>query len=128
MRDPIDTCVSCFSRLFVTGQTYSYDLGELGRYWRMYRDLMDHWRSILPSDAMLDVRYEDVVGDLEGQTRRLLDFCGLPWDPECLAFHKNRRPVATASDMQVRRPIYRSSVQRWRHYEELLGPLLAELS
>jgi tetratricopeptide (TPR) repeat protein len=127
LRDPVDTCLSCFSRLFTNGQKFSYDLAELGRHWRRYNDLMDHWRGVLPEGAMLDVRYEDVVDNLETQARRLIDFCGLPWDAGCLDFHKNLRPITSASDMQVRQPIYRSSVERWRPYEKHLGPLLAEL-
>jgi tetratricopeptide (TPR) repeat protein len=128
MRDPVDTCLSCFSKLFTSGQTFSYDLAELGRYWRQYNELMGHWRTVLPPGAMLEVRYEDVVGNLEEQARRLIDFCGLPWDASCLSFHKTKRPIATASDMQARQPLYRSSVERWRHYEAHLGPLLAELT
>ena len=127
VRDPVDTCLSCFTRLFSTGQAFSYDLAELGRYYRLYRRLADHWQAVLPPGSMLDVRYEEVVDNLEQQARRLLDYCGLPWDPACLAFHKNERLVSTASDVQVRRPIYRSSVVRWRRYEKHLGPLLAEL-
>ena len=88
---------------------------------------MDHWRATLPAGSMLDVRYEDVVDRLEEQARRLLDFCGLPWDDACLEFHKTRRLITTASDIQVRQPIYRSSLERSRRYEKYLGPLLAEL-
>ncbi len=127
VRDPADTCLSCFSRLFTVGQGYSYELGELGRYYRHYHELMDHWRAVLPAGSILDVRYEDVVDRLEEQARRLLDFCGLPWDPACLEFHKTKRLITTASDIQVRQPLYRSSVVRWRHYQRHLGPLLAEL-
>jgi tetratricopeptide (TPR) repeat protein len=126
VRDPVETCVSCFSRLF-SDLPFSYDLAELGRYFRRYHELMAHWRSVLPAGAMLDVAYEDVVGDLDGQARRLIDYCGLPWDDRCLSFHETRRPVATASNVQVRRPLYRSSVARWRRYEAYLQPLLAEL-
>ncbi|HEY1784249.1 MAG TPA: sulfotransferase [Pirellulales bacterium] len=126
-RDPVDTCVSCFARLFTTGNTFSYDLGELGRYCRGYHNLMAHWRSVLPAGAMLEVAYEDVVENLEEQARRLIDYCGLPWDDRCLNFHENSRPITTASNVQVRRPIYRSSLARWRRYEAFLGPLLAEL-
>ena len=126
-RHPVDTCVSCFSRLFTAGQPFSYDLAELGRYYRRYHALMDHWRAVLPAGVMLDVRYEAIVDNLEEQARRLLDYCGLPWDGACLRFHETARPVSSASDMQVRRPIYRSSVDRWRRYEKHLGPLLAEL-
>ncbi|MCW5691403.1 MAG: sulfotransferase [Pseudolabrys sp.] len=128
VRDPVDTCLSCYSNLFVNGQDFTYDLRELGRFYARYRNLMAHWRKVLPPDAMLEVAYEDVVGDLEGQARRLLAYCGLPWDDRCLAFDKTARPVQTASASQVRQPIYRQSVGRWRVYEKWLGPLLEELS
>ena len=127
VRDPMDTCFSCFSRLFTSGATYAFDLGELGRYYRRYSQLMAHWRSVLPSDAMLEVAYEEVVDNLEEQARRLIDYCGLPWDDRCLEFHRASRPVSTSSNVQVRQPLYRSSVQRWRRYEAYLQPLLAEL-
>jgi len=127
MRDPVETCVSCFSRLFPTGQAFSYDLAELGRYYTWYHELMAHWRSVLPAGAMLDVKYEEVVDNLEQQARRLIEFCGLPWDDRCLSFHKHRRPIATASNVQVRQPLYRSSLARWRRYEPYLEPLLGEL-
>jgi tetratricopeptide (TPR) repeat protein len=127
VRDPIDTCVSCYSKLFMFGQRFSYDLGELGRYYRRYRELMAHWRAVLPSDAMIDVSYEDVVDDLEGQARRMIDYCGLPWDDRCLSFHRNSRQVKTASTVQVRQPLFRTSLQRWRRYEAGLAPLLREL-
>jgi tetratricopeptide (TPR) repeat protein len=128
MRDPIDTCMSCYSKLFNTGLPFTYDLGELGRYYRAYSELMDHWRSLLPPGAMLDVSYEHVVDDLEGQGRRLIDYCGLPWDNRCIDFHRNGHPVRTASAVQVRQPLFRGSVQRWRHYEAGLAPLLHELT
>jgi tetratricopeptide (TPR) repeat protein len=127
MRHPIDTCVSCYSKLFTNGLYFSYDLGELGRYYRAYSELMAHWRSVLPPGAMLDVSYEDVIDDLEGQARRLIDYCGLPWDDRCISFHGTKRPVKTASAVQVRRPLFRSSLQRWRHYEASLALLLDEL-
>lgn len=127
VRNPLDTCVSCYSRLFASGQHFTYDLAELGRYYRRYSELMDHWRSVLPSDAMLDVGYENVVGDLEGQARRLIDYCGLPWDDRCLVFHRTIRPVKTASAVQVRSPLFRSSVERWRKFESWIGPLLEAL-
>jgi tetratricopeptide (TPR) repeat protein len=126
-RDPIDTCLSCFSKLFIETQNHTYDLAELGRYYRGYQKLMDHWRSALPAERILDVRYEDVVADLEGQARRIIAHCGLDWDPRCLAFYETKRPVRTASAMQVRQPIYNSAVGRWRFYESFLGPLRAEL-
>jgi tetratricopeptide (TPR) repeat protein len=127
MRDPIDTCVSCYSKLFASGQYFSYDLGELGRFYRCYTELMSHWRSVLPPGFMLDVSYEEVVDDLEGQARRLIDYCGLPWDDRCLTFHRTSRAVKTASAVQVRKPLFRSSLQRWRKYEADIAPLLREL-
>ena len=127
IRDPVDTCVSCFSKLFSRAQQHSYDLGELGRYYKRYAQLMRHWHHILPSGRILDVRYEDVVADLEGQARRVIAHCGLPWDDRCLAFHKMDRPVQTASATQVRQPIYKTAIGRWHVYEEFLDPLLTEL-
>ena len=126
-RDPTDTCFSCFSTLFAESIPYVYDLAELGRYYRGYEALMDHWRGLLPQGTMLDVLYEDVVADLEGQARRILAHCGLDWDARCLDFHHHRRSVRTASFAQVRRPLYDSSVGRWRDYEAFLGPLRAAL-
>jgi tetratricopeptide (TPR) repeat protein len=129
IRDPIDTCVSCFSTLFADGAlNYTYNLGELGRYYRNYKSLMAHWNRVLPAGRILEIRYEDVVADLEGQTRRILEYCGLKWAPRCLNFYETRRPVRTASATQVRRPIYNSSIGRWRFYEKFLDPLLAEIN
>jgi tetratricopeptide (TPR) repeat protein len=128
-RDPVDNCLSCFSILFTGGGIqYSYDLGELGRYYRAYEALMAHWRNVLPAGVMLEVQYEEVVDDLERQARRIVAHCALDWDERCLAFHTTARPVRTASAAQVRRPIYRSSVGRWRPEKELLQPLLAALA
>jgi tetratricopeptide (TPR) repeat protein len=126
-RDPIDTCVSCFSTLFGGDQPHTYDLGELGRYYRGFEALMQHWRKVLPEGVLLEVQYEDVVDDLEGQARRMVEYCGLEWEEACLAFHKTRRSVQTASVAQVRQPIYRSSVGRWRPYKHLLQPLFQAL-
>jgi tetratricopeptide (TPR) repeat protein len=125
IRDPFDTCISCFSKLFATELKYAYDLGELGRYHKRYERLMKHWHRVLPPGRILDVRYEEVVADLEGQARRIISYCGLDWDDRCLSFHKTDRPVLTASATQVRQPIYRSAIGRWRDYEEHLGPLLS---
>jgi tetratricopeptide (TPR) repeat protein len=128
VRDPVDTCLSCFSIIFAEGwQNQSYELGELGRFYHAYEQLMEHWRRVLPAAAMLEVRYEDLVADLEGQARRMIDYCGLEWNAACLQFHKTARPVRTASTVQVRQPIYRTSVGRWRPQEEVLRPLLAGL-
>lgn len=128
VRDPIDTCLSCFSILFNENQPFAYDLGELGRYYRAYARLMEHWRAALPVGAMLDVRYEELVGDFERQARRILDYCGLEWNDACLNFYDTDRPVRTASQVQVRRPLYQSSIGRWRPGDETLRPLLDGLA
>jgi hypothetical protein len=127
VRNPADTCVSCYSLLFVD-QKYTYDLAELGRYHRHYQALMTHWHSVLPPGRIIDVHYEDLVGNLDSVAQRIVAHCGLPWDPRCLDFHRTERPVRTASATQVRRPIYGSSVGRWRRYEPFLAPLLATLA
>lgn len=125
MRDPMDSCFSCYSRLFASNNLdFAYRLDTVGRYYVRYIRLMQHWHRVLPPGTVLDVRYEDMVADTEGHARRLLAHLGLPWDERCLAFHQNKRIVKTASIAQVRKPIYRSSVARWRHFEAQLGPLL----
>jgi tetratricopeptide (TPR) repeat protein len=127
VRDPVDTCISCFSKLFTEGNFHTYDLAELGRYYRHYQGLMAHWHQVLRPGRILDVVYEDIVADLEGEARRIVAHCGLPWDARCLDFHSTERIVRTASAAQVRRPIYTSSVGRRRAYQSMLGPLLSEL-
>ncbi|HVE23022.1 MAG TPA: tetratricopeptide repeat protein [Acidocella sp.] len=127
-RDPVDTCLSCYSKLFSSGQLFSYDQAELGRYHRDYRALAAHWRTVLPATYFYEVDYEAVVADLESETRRLLDWLSLPWDPACLEFHRTERPVRTASVNQVRKPVYRSSAGRWRQHAQNLGPLLEALA
>jgi tetratricopeptide (TPR) repeat protein len=127
VRDPLDTCLSCFSKLFAGEQNYTYDLGELGRYYRYYQSLMAHWDRVLPPGRIHEVRYEDVVADLEAQARRILLHCGLDWDPHCLSFHETTRAVHTASAVQVRQPIYGNSIGRWRVHAPFLTPLIAEL-
>ncbi len=126
-RDPVDTCLSCYTKLFDGAQSFTYDLAELGRYHRDYQTLMAHWRAVLPASHFLEVDYEAVVEDMETQARRMLDFLGLPWDPACLDFYRTERPVRTSSVNQVRQPIYRSSRGRWRKHAEHLGPLLQAL-
>jgi hypothetical protein len=126
-RDPLDTCLSCFSILFLGNQPHSYDLAELGRYYRAYLHLMEHWRQVLPPGAMLEVQYEEVVADLEGQARRIVAYCGLEWDDACLDFHRTERRVWTASSVQVRQPIYRQSLGRAEAYRHWLQPLLEAL-
>ena len=127
-RDPVDTCISCYSKMFADNLPYTFDLEELGRYHTGYQALMNHWRTVLAPDVMLDVQYEELVADLEGQARRIVAHCGLEWDPRCLAFHRTERSVRTASASQVRQPVYKSSVGRWRAYEPFLAPLLAALA
>ena len=122
-RDPADTCLSIFKTYFTGKHEYSHDLGELGRYYNAYGELMEHWHGVLPG-FIHDVQYEDMVADQAGQTRPLLEYCGLEWDDACLEFHKTNRPVRTASAEQVRRPIYKDSVQLWKRYETQLAPML----
>jgi tetratricopeptide (TPR) repeat protein len=126
-RDPLDTCVSCYAQSFKQPLTYAYDLTDLGHYFGQYRRLMTHWRAQLPL-ALFEVDYEDLVADQERVSRELIGFCGLEWEPACLAFHQTKRPVRTASLNQVRRPIYGSSVGRWRNFDRHLTPLKAALA
>jgi Sulfotransferase family len=126
VRDPIDTCLSCFAIRFER-QPFSFELGELGRYYRAYAALMEHCRQVLPPDAILDVRYEALVSDFENEARRIVAWCGLEWDDACLRFQDAARPVRTASASQVRRPLYRTSVGRWRPDAATLAPLLEGL-
>ena len=121
-RHPMACCFSGFKQLFGEGQAFSYGLREIGNYYRQYVRLMDHWDRVLPG-FVLRVHYEDVVADLEGQVRRLLGFCGLPFEPACLEFHRTERSIRTPSAEQVRRPIYRSGLAQWRNYEPWLEPL-----
>jgi tetratricopeptide (TPR) repeat protein len=126
-RDPVDTCFSCYSKLFLGGLNFACDLGELGRYYRLCDGLMAHWRSVLPAHALLEVQYETLVDDFEPEVRRIVAFCGLSWDPRCLDFSKTERPVRTLSQSQVRQPLFASSIGRWRHYEKHLQPLMDAL-
>jgi tetratricopeptide (TPR) repeat protein len=126
-RDLRDVAFSCFSVHFEIGHQYTYDLSELGRHCCAYAQLMQHWRTVLPEGAILEVQYEELVADLEHQARRIVTHCGLEWDDACLSFHETERSVRTASAAQVRRPIYRSSIGRWRPHEARLQPLLKVL-
>lgn len=124
VRDPVDTCLSCYATHFHESQPFTYDLRELGRYYDACRKLMDHWKAALPEGSILDVHYETLVADLPGEARRMIAHCGLDWDDACLDFANTKRPVWTASAAQVRRPLYQSSVGRWRPASHLLKPLL----
>jgi hypothetical protein len=126
-RDPADNGLSLFKSYFpVRAHYYAYDLSEIGQYYNFYYGLMEHWHSMIPG-FVHDIQYEDMVADQAGQTRSLLDYCRLAWDDACLDFHKTDRPVHTASAVQVRQPIYDSSVQAWKRYEKQLAPMLEAL-
>jgi tetratricopeptide (TPR) repeat protein len=125
-RDPRDTCLSCFFQQFSTGNLFSFDLTQCGRHHVHTDRLIAHWLKALPL-PMLQMRYEDLVADLEGESRRLMSFLGLPWNPACLDFHRTERTVQTSSAWQVRQPIYTRSVGRWRNYQRHLGPLFEAL-
>jgi tetratricopeptide (TPR) repeat protein len=126
-RDPIDSCLSCFSKLFAGAMSFSYDLAELGRYYRAYDVLMAHWRHVLPAGVMLEVQYEDLVADFEPQATRILSYCGLEWEESCRRFHLTQRPVKTSSSTQVRAPLYRAAVGRSQPYRAMMAPLLDAL-
>jgi hypothetical protein len=121
-RDPIDTCLSCYFHDFGPSIPYTLDLRHLGLYYRAYERLMAHWAAVLPV-PVFELRYEELTADQEAVSRRLVAFCGLEWDERCLRFHETRRVVRTASQLQVRQPLYRGSVGRWKRYEAFLQPL-----
>ena len=130
-RDPMDSCFGCFKQHFAKGQTFTYDLFELAEFYLEYDALMDHWDNVLPGQV-LRVQYETVVSDFDNQVKRILDFCGLPFEEACLNFHETKRAVRTASSEQVRQPIYSSSVGTWQRFlphleglRELLQPVLS---
>lgn len=121
-RHPLDACVGCFRQLFAKGQTFTYDLTDLGEYFLEYQRMMDHWQEVLPG-KVLTVQYEELVTDTEAQVRRLLAHCGLPFEEGCLRFYETSRPVRTASSEQVRQPIHTRSIGFWRRYESQLDEL-----
>ena len=125
-RDPMSCCFSGFKQLFAEGQMFSYDQEDIAQYYLDYVRLMNHWDEVIPG-YVLRVQHEDVVADLETQVRRMLDFCGLPFEEACLEFHKTERNVRTPSSEQVRQPIFSTALEQWKHYEPWLGPLKARL-
>lgn len=127
VRDPLDTCLSCYLANFNAGHEFKYNLAHLGHFHRQYQRVMAHWKSVLDL-PILDVCYEDVVADQEGQSRRMVEFLGLPWDDRCMSFYQTKRACTTESSLQIRRPMYATSVQRWRHYQKHLEPLQAALA
>ncbi len=127
IRDPLDTCLSCFFQSFRRANVQTYDLRHLGHYYRQYEQLMRHWRAVLDI-PIFDLHYERLVASPEEISRALVDFVGLEWDAACLRFYDSKRVVNTASYDQVRQPIYSRSIGRWRHYERQLGPLIEALA
>jgi tetratricopeptide (TPR) repeat protein len=121
-REPMACCFSNFKQLFATGQEFTYSIEDIARYYRTYLDLMEHWQRVLPG-RVLRILHEDVVEDLAGNVRRILDFCGLPFEQACVEFHRTARSVRTASSEQVRQPIFREGLDQWRNYQQWLGPL-----
>jgi hypothetical protein len=121
-REPLACCFSNFKQLFASGQEFTYSLEDIGRYYRSYVELMQHWNAVLPG-KILRVQHEDVVADLEGNVRRILDFCALPFEAGCVEFYKTERSVRTASSEQVRQPIFKEGLEQWRCFEPWLGPL-----
>jgi tetratricopeptide (TPR) repeat protein len=125
-RNPVDTCWSCFQNLMNDSHAFSGDLTQLGLYYRQYQRLMDHWKAVLPV-PIYELSYERLTADFENEARKVIEFIGLPWDEACLKFHEGGRTVRTFSSHQVRRPVYKSAVERWRNYEKELQPLLSAL-
>lgn len=125
-RNPMDTCLSCYKQLFARGHDWSYELEAMAEHYELYMDLMAHWRENLPG-KILEINYEDTVENFENQARKLIDFVGLEWDDACLSPHKQKRAILTASKGQVSKPIYKTSVQGWKRYEEQLQPLAQPL-
>lgn len=122
-RHPLDSCVSSFKQLFYKGQSWSYDLFEIGEYYLEYERMMDHWHSLYPGE-IYDIQYENIVNNQEDESRALIEYCGLDWEDSCLRFYENKRSVNTASSEQVRQPIYKGAMYAWKNYESELGPLI----
>ncbi|MGB5334143.1 MAG: sulfotransferase [Woeseiaceae bacterium] len=125
-RHPVDSCLAMYRALFRMGYPFSYDLDDLAEYYIAYDALMNHWRTLFP-ETLLDVSYEELVENQEPVSREIIAHCGLAWEPACLEFDKNKAPVSTASAAQVRKPIYRDSLARWRRFETQLAPLIEQL-
>jgi hypothetical protein len=126
VRDPMDTCYAVFKTLFINAYHFSYQLDELAEFYIAYRSTMAHWHDVLPG-VIYDVSYEQLVADAATQSRRLLEWCGLPWEEGVLEFHRSRAASTTASTAQVRKPVYRTSVMKWRNFTQELDPVLRRL-
>jgi hypothetical protein len=125
-RDPLDVAMSCYTRYFAKGQPFSWSLPELGEYLVEHEQLMRHWRSAV-TDNLFEVRYEELIEAQEDISRHMIEFAGLSWDDRCLEFHKTDRRIRT-NPLAVRKPIYRSSIKRWKRFEPWIGPLKDALS
>lgn len=125
-RYSLDCCFSIYKQLFAQGQEFSYGLEEIGSYYKNYIDLMDHWNKVLPG-KILKVNNEDIINDLESQVKRIIDYLGLPFEEECISFHNTKRSVRTASSEQVRKPINKDGMERWKPYSKKLKPLIGSL-
>ena len=125
-RHPMAACYAMYKTLFKDAYPFSYDLDDIGRYYVSYRRLMDHWESALPG-VIHCLSYEALVADQIAETRKLLEYCGLDWEDACVDFHRNTAPTTTASAVQVRQPMYRTSVSQWRHYQAQLEPFARQL-
>ncbi|MFN2369494.1 MAG: sulfotransferase, partial [Desulfurivibrionaceae bacterium] len=126
-RDPMDNCLSIYKNLFAAGHHYAYNQKELGEYYQLYQNLMEHWRGVLPG-FIHEISYEELVADQEAQSRAIFEFCGIPWDSRCLDFHRTQRSVRTLSSSQVRRPIYSDSIRLWEKYGAGLKELADSLA
>ena len=126
MRHPLDSCISSYKQLFYKGQSWSYDLFEIGEYYLEYQRIMDHWHQLFPGE-ILDLQYENLITNQEKETRKLLDYCELAWEDECLKFYETKRSINTASSEQVRQPIYKGAMQAWKNYESHIEPLIKTL-
>ena len=122
-RHPLDACVGNFRQHYARGQTFAYDLTDIGEYYLQYQRMMDHWDEVLPG-RVLTVQYEEVITDFDNQVRRILEYCNLPWEEDCIRFYETERPVRTASSEQVRQPIYTGALNFWRNYETRLDELV----
>ena len=126
-REPLDNCFSIYKQKFGIGNDFAYSLKETGEYYNLYRDLMKHWERVLP-EKMFRVSYEKLIANQESVSKQMINFCKLDWEEECLNFHSTKREVNTASAVQVRKPIYKTSVNLWEKYKENLNPLIKELN
>lgn len=125
-RDPLETCISCYFHQFPEGLEFTHDMAEIGDFYKAYLRIMEHWHAVLPLH-ILEISYEDLVADQETISRRIIDFCGLPWNDQCLAFHKHKRTITTSSRLQVNQPLHQKFLGRWRRYDRFFAPLKESL-